>query len=396
MNNNHLVYLEILKCFLNETPFPEELKVNWPEILRLSQVHSTLGAVGSVAMANPYMADSNLRGQLRRDCLSEVHTYGQRAAQMDMRLRDFQDNGIDVLLMKGYVVKNYYPIPELRTFSDIDFVIRLEDRKKTDELMMKLDFRRNHNWEPVYDYFNGLEYYEIHTGVLDDTVSDKADFITYFSNIWDHVVQVEDHVYEFTPEFHLLYLLTHIAKHISEGGAGIRMYMDIVVFLRYFQGKLDWNWFCEEAEKLHFDDFVNMVFTAIRDWFDAEIPIPLKAVEQEVMDDFLAFTMDGGLFGKSGKDISTRILMRENRNDDESVSSKKLTILKKLFPSAKTLAPRYTYLQKMPFLLPFAWVHRLVITRKDWEVHKKQAQSILNADDQEVLRIKKMYKNLGL
>lgn len=46
----------------------------------------------------------------------------------------------------------------------------------------------------------------------------------------------------FTPEFHFLYMLTHIAKHIHGSGAGLRMYLDLAAFIRHHGTGLDWPW----------------------------------------------------------------------------------------------------------------------------------------------------------
>ena len=70
--------------------------------------------------------------------------------------------------------------------------------------------------------------------------------------------------------------------------------------------------------------------------------------------------------------------------------------MKRLFPSAKSIESRYTYLQDKPWLLPAAWVHRLIITRDTWRRHAREAQNILSADLTEVQKIKDLYDQLGL
>ena len=36
--------------------------------------------------------------------------------------------------VKGWYLRNLYPVPELRTFGDIDILINKQDRKKADEI----------------------------------------------------------------------------------------------------------------------------------------------------------------------------------------------------------------------------------------------------------------------
>ena len=71
-------------------------------------------------------------------------------------------------------------------------------------------------------------------------------------------------------------------------------------------------------------------------------------------------------------------------------------LLRMAFPKAETIQTRYTYLQDKPWLLPAAWVHRLIITRDTWQRHAREAQNILSADLTEVQKIKDLYDQLGL
>lgn len=47
-------------------------------------------------------------------------------------------------------------------------------------------------------------------------------------------------------EYHFCFLIYHIAKHLSSTGAGIRMFLDIAVFLRCYGKEFDWK----QAEEL--------------------------------------------------------------------------------------------------------------------------------------------------
>ena len=58
--------------------------------------------------------------------------------------------------------------------------------------------------------------------------------------------------------------------------------------------------------------------------------------------------------------------------------------------------PRYTYLQRCPWLLPIAWVHRFFRTRETWGQHAQEAKSILNTDSFSVDKLRQVYRDLGL
>lgn len=110
---------------------------------------------------------------------------------MQQLIQKMQEEHIEHILFKGYVLKDYYPIPELRSYGDIDFVIRPEDREKSHQLMLREKFQVKTDWEPVYSYYKFTEYYEIHTDVMEVDVSEKADYREYFQHMWEHAVQVD-------------------------------------------------------------------------------------------------------------------------------------------------------------------------------------------------------------
>lgn len=399
MNDLYRIYLSALRSFVQGSA-PEAVSEElWPRLMELTHINNTKGIVSHVYMANAEKLPAQLRSTLRHLCLHEVSLYAQRASHMAQLAAEFDRECIDCLFFKGFVVRDYYPVPELRTFGDVDFVIRKKDREKADRLMKQLGYAPKDTWEPAYSYRKGAEHYEIHTNVMEIDVSDKADYTAYFSHIWEHTRPAQmvklSHAFEFTPEFHLLYLLTHIAKHISTSGAGIRMYLDIAFFVRHFRSSLDWAWVAGELEKLAFSDFANMVFSAVETWFGVESPLPLRPVAESLMADFLEFTLSGGVYGYVGRDKGTVFLKQQGRNDSESVSIAE-TLLHHAFPPVSSLKNRYTYLQKRPWLLPAAWIHRLAASRSEWGRFADSTRQILGADQEKVKKLKRLYRELGL
>lgn len=398
MKEIYPILLSALRSFVQGTPPREMKETQIQEVLDLAKIHSVYGILCYAYMTHPEGIPPAILPGLRQQCYTELAVYAARAQQMKQLAEALDSAGIDCLLFKGFVVREYYPVPELRTFGDIDFVIRSEDRTKCDALMKDLGYQPKENWEPVYAYIRGNEYYEVHTNVMEVDVSDAADYVEYYSHIWEHVqpstVLVNHHVMEFKPEFHFLYLLTHIAKHISCSGAGIRMYLDIAFFIRHFGETLDWQWVSGELKKLHLDAFSNMVLTVVERWFGVASPMECKPISEQVLDDFLEFTLEGGVYGFVGRDKGTVFLKQNNRNQEEV--SRVKTLMYHAFPPKKALENRFTYLQKHGWLLPAAWVHRLAVSRKDWHRFAEHTKDILQADSEEVLKLKRIYKEIGL
>lgn len=390
--NDYLLHL--LGAYLREEEPQIWEDVDWAKLVQLAQIHCVTGILGYMTMSWPICLDEQMKVSLRSVCLNTIALFARRAALADVFSQTLSRNGIDHILMKGYILREYYPVPELRTFGDIDIVIRPQDREKSDVLLHDLGYHLETDWEPVFSYTRDVEYYEIHTEIMEVNVSDKADYRGYFRDPWQHTESFGDCRYQFKPEFHFLYLLTHIAKHVTGSGAGVRMYLDVAAFLRRFGASLDWNWIRQELEKLRFTDFTNIVLLLVQEAFGVESPIPLQAVEEETMRSFLEFTMDGGVFGRVGRDSGAESMKKQSRGREKI--SRIGTVARRLFPAAKTIENRYTYLQDKPWLLPAAWIHRLVKTRNTWQQHTEEVQNILTADKEEVRKIQRLYEKLGL
>lgn len=393
MNEESTYLLKALKSYIQNAN-PGAFNGDWHKLIRLAKIHSVMGILGFMVMSYPDESNSQVADFMKKQCLRTITLISQRSESMKQLIVKMNSKKIDHLLFKGYIIKDYYPVPELRTFGDIDFLIHPKDRSKSDELMLQQGFERKTDWEPVFSYQRANEYYEIHTDVMEVDVSDKANYKDYFKQIWEHAHLTDGHTYELSPEFHFLYLLTHIAKHISGSGAGIRMYMDIAVFIQHFGNELDWKYIQAELEKLAFSDFANMVLTVVNVYFGVDMPIILNEIDAQVIEDFMEFTMSGGTFGFVGRDSGLISLKKQDRNK-ESVS-RVSAFANRLFPSAASIENRYTYLQGRHWLLPVAWVHRFIRTKDTWGSHAKEAQSILNTDTEEVLKLKRIYKEIGL
>lgn len=395
MEESYLDLVQILRAFVQEERPQLSDHPDWNAISQIARINSIVGIIGYVLMKYPDLAEESIRLALRKRTIMTIGQFTQRAERMRELIQILNEYEIDHLLFKGYVVRNYYPVPALRSFGDIDFVIRKSDRKRADDLMIALGFERKCEFEPAFSYLKKNEYYEIHTGVLEVDVSDKADYIGYFERIWDYAVCCENHSYEFKPEFHFLYILTHLAKHISSSGAGIRMYLDVAFFILHFGQSLDWKWVQTELETLKLSDFANMVFCAVDHWFGVASPLPVHPVDEALIEDYLRFTLEGGTFGYVGRNQGTVFLKNQNRNDVKAVS-RTATFIHRLFPPAREIENRYVYLQGRPWLLPAAWVHRFFRGAERFGYHVNQAKEIMNAEDEKILRLRRIYKEIGL
>ena len=277
--------------------------------------------------------------------------------------------------VKGYYIRELYPVKELRSFGDIDILIHEKDRKRCDSLMKSLGYTVKNDWEPTYSYIKDDEYYEIHTNLFDVRLKDRADMTEYFSSAWLHAKK--DSGLRFVPdtEFHLIYIICHLAKHLSTGGAGIRMYLDVALYILRYDSVISWERTEEEFKKLGLERFFHTVLSAVNEWFYVKASCDFENFGEE-LSELLEFTLDSDIFGHS-RDNSTIKLRGEER-------SKKRTALKILFPPAEQLENRYTFLKRSRLLLPLAWIVRVF---KNFGLIPKKIKELVNLKKAEISEV---------
>lgn len=381
---------QILKSFIfDEVPDLDQVH-NWDDIFYYSKIHSLVGTVGYVVTKYKLCDDHAYAGKFEQAVIERFGYQYRRNKQMERLISVLNEKGIDHLLMKGYIVKDLYPVPELRSYGDIDFVIKKEDRERTDSLMKELNYESNEQWEPVYSYKKDTEYYEIHTEMLDSEINDGTQR-EYFRDFWTHAIKTDEHTYVLDKEYHFLYLIAHLAKHASRSGAGLRMYLDIALYIKEYRKTLNWDYVLGQLDVLNLKQFFYTVCNACDDWFAVEPPCHIEPIDTEVLEQFTEMTMRGGTFGYYDSNDAIAALKESHVRD-----SKFKTIAEQIFPPAGEIESRYKYLQKHKWLLPVAWVDRVIRNRKLITKRINTAKDILELDNKEINKVLDLNKKIGL
>ena len=314
-----------------------------------------------------------------------------RCVDFESLSKKLTEQGIAHMPVKGYYLRQLYAVPELRTFGDIDILIHPEDRRKTHELMLTLGYTVKQDWEPSYAYVKNNEYYEIHTNLMDGNLDGRADLQAYFDKAWLHAEADNGERYRPGLNFHFIYIVCHLAKHLYGGGAGLRMYLDVALYVKRYDAELNWAEIENEFAGLGLSDFFHTVMNACKSWFSVETVCPLPEPDADALDSLLEYTLDSDLFGHL-RDHSVVNL----RNADGGKKSKTKLMLNMLFPSAESIESRYTFLQGRHWLLPAAWVARLFANVRLIPKRIRNLRGVKNADAGEVDSYDAFMKKLGL
>ncbi len=151
----------------------------------------------------------------------------QAAAQFSATkklISEFENQGIDNLLVKGQFIKDTYPQSDYRVMNDVDVHINSEDIEKARTILSSLDYRIIESTDDlivaVQDPFVQFEIHCDNGNFRNSTFTEKL-----FSNA--NLVDNTNHTYKFTDEYHYIYIVEHFAKHYRDlGGMGVRMIID--------------------------------------------------------------------------------------------------------------------------------------------------------------------------
>ena len=162
------------------------------------------------------------------------------------------EKGIWFLLLKGAVLKKYYPGFGMREFADCDILIDPSRTVDVRNLMESLGFTTEYFGSAPHDIYHKAPVlnFEMHKMLFEPEVYRR--FYEYYSDVESRLCGAGCEK-SFTPEDLYLYLLAHEYKHYSGGGTGLRSLLDTYVFLK--SEKLDMEYIASESEKLGIREF---------------------------------------------------------------------------------------------------------------------------------------------
>ena len=360
-------------------------------LLPAAQMQNLLPVLAYMDKKWQLFSDETLHTQLGRQLRQTLFVHTQRYCAFESLSEALSEAGIDHLPVKGWYLRHLYEVPELRTFGDIDILIRREDRQRAHELMVAQGFTVQTDWEPTYTYRRGAELYELHTNLMDASLDDRSDLPAYFADAWSHAAPVQGRCYAPVQTFHFLYTLCHLAKHLYGGGAGLRMYLDAALFIQKEGAQLHWAAIRREMETLKLGRFLDTVLTCCESWFGVTAPCDFARVE--AAQELQTYTLNADLFGKF-RDKS--VVESRNRRENADSDGRAAAVRRILFPPYEALVKRYTYIEGKKWLIPAALVHRAAVNLKNLSARTDSIRSIAAASREDVDAYADFMTRIGL
>ncbi len=293
------------------------------------------------------------------------------------------DNGIPFIKLKGITIKNIYPLPYMRTHSDIDICVSPSDRERCKQIMKdagyKLDSSIDYHDEYSKDNFF---IYEIHSSVM----SLRSPFYSMFDDPFSKTKRDSDNTgYVFTDEYFYLSLFIHLYKHFISEGCGIRLFSDLYVFSKNHPD-LDMGFIRDILKNYGLIEFYGHITRLCELLFDGgELDGRYAAISE--------FIFRSGEYGSP--ELKRISWISSDKSANISFSDKTRYFLGNWFPGVKVMSKRHPVLNKAPFLLPFFWIHRGFYTlfRRPHSLRKQRDEiKKMNSDE---IKTAKHVRNLA-
>lgn len=385
-SKNFSYLLKLLACVLNDTKTPKpNADTDWASVFYLAKCHSVAGMVYYALMR---MDKEDLPSEDILSGFQECYNIDLlKETNMDLEAREifriFAENNIPVLPVKGFLIKNDYPEKSMRTMTDIDLLCRNEHFPQVSQIFLKRGYSiKDHNNIELDITKAPFHHYEVHSLLIKNNRS----YGEYYENFMDRAKASEDKNYlTLSSSDSYIYLLSHLAKHLESGGAGIRMIMDVYVFLKAHKSELSQEYIQTELEKIRLHKFRNIVEKMAHSWFSGEEPV----TDTLAADYILCSTT----FGTGKNSILSSSLYYEKTTGKKHTGTGRT--IKSVFPNLDELYPR---LKKARILYPYYWLcywFNRVFRYRNLNVDNLK-NYYLRTDSDEGKKIERMLYEMGL
>ncbi|MBR0425378.1 MAG: nucleotidyltransferase family protein [Clostridia bacterium] len=281
---------------------------------------------------------------------------------------------ISYIPLKGAVLRNLYPAPEMRTSSDIDVLVHEDDLDRAVRTIESVtDFKADHRAYHDISMLNQSVHLELHFSIKEnDENLDKV-----LSRVWEYTVPTESSRYEFTPEFQMFHVVAHMAYHFLHGGLGIRPFLDLWLLrtkTAYDENKV--QALCEQCGILTFyEECCKLIDVWLGDGKHTETT---EMLEQ--------FCLSGGVFGS--KKFKNAARQRERRGLKY--------ILGRVFPPASQVREYYSNASGEKHGLPYYYVKRWISWAKRGKEMKRQIGEIVSTDQEYIDKTDELFRRLEM
>ena len=349
--------------------------------------------------------------------LKEKNQLIYKSVLMDVEREAIQDffekNNIWYMLLKGMVIRKYYPAPELREMADNDILFDNKYSKEVYEFMTARGYKSDDYNKGYHDeYLKPPAYnFEMHRQLVSS--KERPKWYEYYKDVKSILINDANgkNQFYFSDNDFYVYFIVHTYKHFLNSGMGLRTVLDVYLYLNNLQDKLDFDYIEEQLKKLDAYDFEqtfrslvfkmfgenakegNAAADELQDSFDDKEQDMLRESfddkEQDMLresfdakkqdklcgsfddkeqdkwwnlfddkeHDMLSYILDAGTYGNLENSVAHK--MGYTKGEKKKASDKAKYIFRRLFPSMDTIEEFFPFFYKHKWAIPFLYIYRI-------------------------------------
>ena len=349
MNNTNNIFFALLRSALKNQPLTKQEKKQFnietlPEIYKLSSKHDLAHLVSVAIEKNELLcADNQYLKQFQLKQLKAVFRYEKLNYELNRICNAFEKENIPYILLKGSVIRKLYPEPWMRTSCDIDVLVHREDFAKAKELLVSgcgYVFHSETTHDQGFIAPNGTHVELHYTLIEENTVNGISQIL---NNVWNCATLVPETSckYKMTEEMFFFYHIAHMAKHVKNGGCGVRPFLDLWLMQKE---KPQLNQQTEQMlEKAQIQQFAKSAIKLSQNWFE-------NASLEEDGALLQSYVLSGGVYGN----VENRVALNQRKKGKIGY------LISRIFASKSNLEKLYPSQKISAWLIPFYQVRRWV------------------------------------
>ena len=371
MKNNFLFMIQMIASVVydnRQVTLPEN--VDWKLIYTIASRHNIANLIAYAIEKNKFEIDKEIKALFVKKMHERVLVSEKQSVEINSILNLFEESGISYMPLKGVMLREMYPSFDMRFMADADVLIKIEDFKKANDIMLQSGYEFMGESDHEYNYIKKpFVHIELHKYLIP---SYNEDLYSYFGDGWKLAKKVsnESSRFKLGVEDDFVYIFAHFAKHYRDAGVGIKQVLDLWLYLKH-HNNIDMDYVENILRQLSIFDFYVHTSKMMKAWFDGgEFDFVTSKMTE--------FIINSGSFGTSQNSITAKAI-RDYQNKDIK-KAQKYRYVRMVFPDLKHMRALFPILEKAPVLMPVMWMWRLIrgalFKRKNIDKHIKQADGI--------------------
>lgn len=385
MNDFQKGIISLIKAALTESQADSSVKLSYEEVFRFAEGQQMVALLYYGASTQPDFLTHPVYGPFFERFCSYLAHHADQLDTVERVYQAFDQAGISYLPVKGTILKEMYPSPEMRTMADADILIRMEEYDRIRPVMESLGCREDYESDHEYSWMTSTDLQiELHKRLIPTY---NKDYYAYYGDGWRMARLREGSTtrYELSPEDMFIYLFTHFAKHYRDQGAGMKYVVDFYLYRKHHAG-MDDRYIRQELEKLQLLEFYENIQRLISVWFE-------DAPADEISDYLTQKIFGDGVFGRSELNAVSEGLKASKSSKSFRAKQKR----KLFFPSYSTMCLHYPILRKVAILLPIFWFVRLFdLALHHRDRYRRRMDRVNSVTDESISQYQRELNYVGL